>query len=102
MAELKLKDKTVLRSLGLGGFFGGGAEGMIDVKDGKIVRVRPMKYGWKYDQQVRQWTTERDGRTIAAAWKSLPGPFSLAYRKTRLFSQSHQVSHEAGGLGSQR
>ena len=26
MADLKLKDKTVLRSLGLGGFFGGGGD----------------------------------------------------------------------------
>ncbi len=48
MKPVKTKDKTVLRSLGLGGYFGGGAEGMVDVKDGKIVRVRPMRYGWKY------------------------------------------------------
>ena len=86
MEKLKLKDKTVLRSLGLGGFFGGGAEGMVDVKDGKIVRVRPMRYGWKYKQEeVRQWKMERSGKTIEPAWKSLPGPFSLSYKK-RVYS----------------
>lgn len=86
MATLKTKDKTVLRSLGLGGFFGGGAEGMVDVKDGKIVRVRPMRYGWKYKKEdVRQWKMERNGKTIEPAWKSLPGPFSLAYKK-RVYS----------------
>jgi trimethylamine-N-oxide reductase (cytochrome c) len=86
MAKLKTKDKTVLRSLGLGGFFGGGAEGMVDVKDGKIVRVRPMKYGWKYKrEEVRHWKMERGGKSIEPSWKSLPGPFSLAYKK-RVYS----------------
>jgi anaerobic selenocysteine-containing dehydrogenase len=86
MAKLKTKDKTVLRSLGLGGFFGGGSEGMVDVKDGKIVRIRPMQYGWKYNKEdVRQWEMKRNGKTISPAWKSLPGPFSLAYKK-RVYS----------------
>ncbi len=86
MKPVKTKDKTVLRSLGLGGYFGGGAEGMVDVKDGKIVRVRPMQYGWKYKkEEVRQWKMERNGKTIEPTWKSLPGPFSLAYKK-RVYS----------------
>ena len=86
MADLKLKDKTVLRSLGLGGFFGGGAEGMVDVKDGRIVRIRPMRYGWKYKkEEVRQWRMSKNGKSIEPTWKSLPGPFSLAYKK-RVYS----------------
>jgi ferredoxin len=65
MKPIKTKDKTVLRALGLGGYFGGGAEGMVDVKDGKIVRERPMQYGWKYDKsEVRQWKITRDGKSI--------------------------------------
>ena len=86
MRTIRTKDKTVLRSLGLGGFFGGGSEGMVDVKDGRIVRVRPLRYGWKYQKEdVRQWKMERDGKTIESTWKSLPGPFSLAYKK-RVYS----------------
>jgi trimethylamine-N-oxide reductase (cytochrome c) len=86
MKPIKIKDKTVLRALGLGGYFGGGAEGMVDVKNGKIVRVRPMKYGWKYDKsEVRQWKITRNGKSIEPSWKSLPGPFSLAYKK-RVYS----------------
>ena len=34
-------DKTVLKSTALGGMHGGGAPVFVDVKDGKIVRVRP-------------------------------------------------------------
>lgn len=86
MAKIITKDKTVLRSLGLGGFFGGGAEGMVDVKDGKIVRIRPMRYGWKYQKEdVRQWKISKNGKSIEPDWKSLPGPFSLSYKK-RVYS----------------
>jgi trimethylamine-N-oxide reductase (cytochrome c) len=79
-------DKTVLRALGLGGLYGGGAEGMIDVKDGKILRVRPFRFDWKYDRsKVRGWKFEKDGKKLEAAWKSMPSPYSLAYKK-RVYS----------------
>jgi molybdopterin guanine dinucleotide-containing S/N-oxide reductase-like protein len=79
-------DKTVLRSLSLGGFYGGGAQGMVDVKDGKILRVRPFRFDWKYDRnKIRIWRLQRNGKTLEPTWKSLPGPFSLAYKK-RVYS----------------
>ena len=79
-------DKTVLRALGLGGLYGGGAEGMIDVKDGKILRVRPFRFDWKYDRsKVRGWKFEKNGKTLESAWKSMPSPYSLAYKK-RVYS----------------
>ena len=79
-------DKTVLRALGLGGFYGGGAQGMVDVKDGKILRIRPFHFDWKYDRKnVRTWKLEKNGKTLEPNWKSLPSPFSLAYKK-RVYS----------------
>ncbi|MGA2262873.1 MAG: molybdopterin-dependent oxidoreductase [Acidobacteriota bacterium] len=79
-------DKTVLRSLGLGGFLGGGAEGMVDVKDGKILRVRPFRFDWKYDRsKVNTWKFEKNGKSLGPKWKSLPSPYSLAYKK-RVYS----------------
>lgn len=79
-------DKTVLRSLSLGGFYGGGSEGMVDVKNGKILRVRPFTFDWKYDREsLRGWHFEKDGKTFKPLWKSLPGPFSLSYKK-RVYS----------------
>ncbi len=79
-------DKTVLRSLSLGGFYGGGAEGMVDVKDGKILRVRPFRFDWKYDREsLRTWQFQKDGKTFTPRWKALPGPFSLGYKK-RVYS----------------
>ena len=82
MAKLKTKDKTVLRTISLIGFSGGGAPGMIDIKDGKIIRVRPFRYDWKYSRdQVRTWKIERNGKTLETKWKNMPSPFSLAYKK---------------------
>jgi trimethylamine-N-oxide reductase (cytochrome c) len=86
MSKIKTSDKTVIRALGLGGYFGGGSEGMVDVKDGKIVRVRPFRYDWKYKREdVKTWKFEKDGKTLEASWKSLPGPFALSYKK-RVYS----------------
>ena len=42
-------DKTVIKALALGGLLGGGGECAVDVKDGKVVRIRPFHYDWKYD-----------------------------------------------------
>jgi molybdopterin guanine dinucleotide-containing S/N-oxide reductase-like protein len=79
-------EKTVLRSLGLGGFYGGGAEGMIDVRNGKILRVRPFHFDWKYDKsKIRTWKLQKNGKTLEPIWKSLPSPYSLAYKK-RVYS----------------
>ena len=37
-------DKTVVRALALGGLLGGCDPACVDVKDGRIVRVRPMHF----------------------------------------------------------
>ena len=80
------KEKTVLRALGLRGLYGGGAEGMVDVKNGRIVRIRPFHYDWRVDKdQIRTWTIEKKGKTLKPPLKSLPSPFSLAYKK-RVYS----------------
>lgn len=82
MAKIKTKDKTVLRTIALIGFSGGGAPGMVDVMDGKIVRVRPFRYDWKYNRdKIRTWKIKRNGKTLETKWKSAPCPFSLAYKK---------------------
>ena len=42
--SFKVSDKTVFKSMSLGGVLGGGTPCAIDVKDGKVVRVRPLHY----------------------------------------------------------
>jgi molybdopterin guanine dinucleotide-containing S/N-oxide reductase-like protein len=78
--------KTVIKALCLAGTQGGGALCAIDVKDGKPVRVRPLHYDWRYDpKDFKTWKIQRNGKTLQPILKSVPSPFSLAYKK-RVFS----------------
>jgi trimethylamine-N-oxide reductase (cytochrome c) len=80
------KEETHVRSVGFGGTPSGGVAGAVDVKDGKIVRIRPLHYDWKYDwDKMNFWKIRRNGKTFEPTRKSLPGPFSLAYKK-RVYS----------------
>jgi len=75
-------DRTVLKSTALGGMHGGGAPVFVDVKDGKIVRVRPFHYDWKYDMKsFNPWKFERNGVKLEPLTKTCIGPYSLAYKK---------------------
>jgi len=79
-------DKTVIKALALGGLLGGGGECAVDVKGGKVIRIRPFHYDWKYDREsFRPWKITRNGKDYKPLFKSVPSPFSLAYKK-RTFS----------------
>ena len=75
-------DKTVYKSLALGGLLGGGGECSVDVKDGKVVRIRPFHYDEKFDKKdLNPWKIKRNGATLEPLMKALPATFSLAYKK---------------------
>jgi molybdopterin guanine dinucleotide-containing S/N-oxide reductase-like protein len=75
-------DKTVVRALALGGLLGGCDPACVDVKDGKIVRVRPLHFDWKYERQsFNPWQFKRNGHTLESNFKGMPSPWSLAYKK---------------------
>ena len=75
-------DKTVIKALALGGLLGGGGECAVDVNNGRIIRIRPFHYDWKYDKKhLNPWKIKRNGKTLEPLMKSLPAPFSLSYKK---------------------
>jgi anaerobic selenocysteine-containing dehydrogenase len=75
-------DKTMMKALALGGLLGGGGECAVDVKDGKVIRIRPFHYDWKYDKKtLNPWKMKRNGKTLEPLMKSMPAPFSMAYKK---------------------
>ena len=79
-------EKTVLKALGLSGGMFGAAPCAVDVKDGKIVRIRPLHYDSKYDpKQFNPWKITKSGKTLEPLMKAVPPPFSLAYKK-RVYS----------------
>jgi trimethylamine-N-oxide reductase (cytochrome c) len=59
---------------------------VVDVKNGKIVRIRPLHYDWRYDKKVfSPWKMEARGKVFEPGMKTLIPPYSLAYKK-RVYS----------------
>lgn len=88
--EVKLKLQTISeKSVVKGMSLSGGQAGypcIVDVKDGRIVRIRPLHYDWRYDpEQFNPWKMEARGQTFEPGMKTLPSPFGLAYKK-RVYS----------------
>ncbi len=78
--------KTFLKGLSLGDFGGDGNMSVVDVKDGKIVRIKPLHYDWKYNKKTfNPWKMEAHGKTFEPGMKTLLPPFELAYKK-RVYS----------------
>jgi len=81
--DVKEEEKSLLVSLG---FSPNANSAIADVKDGKIVRLRPLHYDWKYDkQQINPWKMEVRGHVLEPGMKALPPPISLGYKK-RVYS----------------
>jgi molybdopterin guanine dinucleotide-containing S/N-oxide reductase-like protein len=82
LTDEKGKEKTVYKSLSLGGVIGGGVPAEIDVKDGRIIRVRPLHHDRKYTREhMNPWKIGRNGVTLQPGMKSLLPPWNLAYKK---------------------
>ncbi|SDE71150.1 molybdopterin-dependent oxidoreductase [Sporomusa acidovorans] len=80
--------KTFYKGLGFCGFGIGSNTAEVDVKDGKVLRIRPMKFDKKYKQEeLNPWKIEVRGKTFEPKMKTLLPPFSYIYKK-RMFSKN--------------
>jgi hypothetical protein len=81
------KDGSIIKTIGFIGSSSGDANtAVIDVKNGKIVRIRPLHFDWKYDRkQLNPWKIEARGQVFEPSMKSLMPPYSLSYNK-RIYS----------------
>ncbi len=81
---LKDIEKTVIKGLALGGH--GATPAAIDVKDGRILRIRPLHLNWRYDRkELNPWEIKARGKVLEPPMKILQSPFNLAYKK-RIYS----------------
>jgi molybdopterin guanine dinucleotide-containing S/N-oxide reductase-like protein len=81
-------EKTVVKGMSGGGVTEDSNMIQVDVKDGKIIRIRPFHYDWKYERQP--WTIDARGKTFTASMKALIPPFTLAY-KNRVHSPNRTM-----------
>jgi anaerobic selenocysteine-containing dehydrogenase len=79
--------KTCIKALSLLSETGtGGNVAVVDTKNGKIVRVRPLHYDWKYElNEIRPWKVEARGKVFQPGMKELLPPHSMGYKK-RVYS----------------
>lgn len=78
----KNTEKTCFKGLGWCGFGSGSNSSEVDVKDGKILRVRPFRYDKSYKpEEMNPWKIEARGKVYEPSMKSLLPPFSIVYKK---------------------
>ena len=81
-------DKSVIKPLG---FCGSGATsdpGRVDVKDGKIVRIRPLHYSERYTrEELNYYEIKKGEKTFDQGFKTLLSPMALGYKK-RVYSKN--------------
>jgi trimethylamine-N-oxide reductase (cytochrome c) len=80
--------RTIIKGLGFCGNepLAGSNAAAVDVKDGKIVRIRPLHFDWKYQpEDMNPWKIKARGKVFEAGMKTLLPPFTLAYKK-RVYS----------------
>ncbi len=85
-AERSGIQRTIVRDISWCGVGNGANACMVDVKAGKMLRIRPARYYDKYTrEEVKPWVMHARGKTFEPSHKSLVPPLSLAYKK-RVYS----------------
>ncbi|OGO42943.1 MAG: dehydrogenase [Chloroflexi bacterium RBG_16_60_22] len=80
------EEKTLYKGIGFCSIDSDGHTSEIDIKDGRIIRIRPLHYDRKYQpEQFKPWKIEARGRTFEPTLKTLISPLALSYKK-RIYS----------------
>ncbi|MBN1631774.1 MAG: molybdopterin-dependent oxidoreductase, partial [Thermoleophilia bacterium] len=78
--------RTIVRDISWCGTCAGANACMVDVKDGKMLRIRPVRYYEQYTkEEVKPWVMHARGQTFEPSEKTLIPPLSIAYKK-RVYS----------------
>jgi trimethylamine-N-oxide reductase (cytochrome c) len=79
-------EKTVLKSLGQNSFASHSEPAAVDVKNGKILRIRPLCIDETYSrEEINFWKIEKNGKCLEQFSKTQLAPYQIAYKK-RVYS----------------
>ncbi len=86
---MSVADGTVVHNLGFEGFGGGANICAVDVKDGRVARIRPLHYDECYtEEELNAWElVGRGEKVFKPGMKSYPAAFPLVY-KNRTYSKN--------------
>lgn len=80
------KGKSFIKSFGLCAHGAGGSPGVVDTKNGRVTRIRPLHYDASYPaEELKLWSLEARGKVLKPLLKTLLPPYALVYKK-RLYS----------------
>lgn len=82
-------DKRLIKGTSLTGVGDAGNPSTAEVKDGRIVRIRPYDFSEQFGKEIEQnkWTIEARGRKLCPPTRAPISPFGLTY-KTRVYSKN--------------
>jgi anaerobic selenocysteine-containing dehydrogenase len=79
-------EKSSVIGVGLAGLGPGGSSTVTETRDGKILRIRPLDFAWKYERaRFNPWKMEARGKGFEPLFKSQPPAFGIGYKK-RVYS----------------
>ncbi len=74
--------------LGFCGPSAGSNTSVAEAKDGRLIRLRPLHFDWRYDREsFNPWRMEVRGKVLEPPMKSLIPPYSQGYKK-RVYSSN--------------
>jgi molybdopterin guanine dinucleotide-containing S/N-oxide reductase-like protein len=77
-----LKEKSFIKDISFSGVADGSNTSVVDVKNGRIVRIRPLHYDWKYKpEEFNPWKIEARGKLFEPKMKTLIPPITVSYKK---------------------
>ena len=84
----KTTDKSVYKTMGWNGFGGASNTARVDVKDGRIARIRPMDIDERYtEDELNPWTIEARGHKFTSGTRTTLAPLAIGYKK-RVYSKN--------------
>ena len=79
-------EKTSIKGTGFSDFGDNSHVAAVDIKDGKIIRIRPLHYDWKYKpEEWGPWKIKARGKVFEPPMKTLLTPLGIGYKK-RVYS----------------
>ncbi len=80
--DRKSHEGNYVKALGFNGNIRDANTVVVDVENGRILRIRPLHYDWKYKpEKFNPWKIEARGKTFEPTMKSLIPPLTLGYKK---------------------
>ena len=84
-----IPDKRVIKGTSLTGVGDSGNPSLVEIKDGRVIRIRPFNFvkDFRQDVEKNKWTIEARGRKLSPPDFAPISPFGLTY-KTRVYSKN--------------